>query len=79
MASEYKQIIDETMKYLQELKDYKKWYDSLLGESATDDDISKLYESKIVITVADKSIAIPFDAEVYNNIEHVLQRVIEEF
>ena len=64
---------------LTELKSFKKWYDSLMGPSASEDDIQKLYDSYITIAVAGNSIKIPFDAENYGNVWTVINRAIEEF
>lgn len=58
---------------------FKEWFDSLLGPEATKESIDKLYDDKITITVAGKSIDLQFDAENYNNVETVLKRAIEEY
>lgn len=70
---------NETELELEILKDYKKWFDELLGQGATEKSIEELYDSKIEITVAGKSVALNFDAETYNNVGIVLKRAIEEF
>lgn len=66
-------------KELENLKNFKNWYDNIINEHTTDDELDRLYESKISITVVGKTIQLCFDAENYNNIEHVLRRAIEEF
>lgn len=58
---------------------FKEWFDSLMGPNATNESIDNLYDSKITITVAGKSIDLQFDAENYNNVETVLKRAIEEY
>lgn len=67
------------MKELAELIEFKRWYDNLINEYTTDDELDQLYESEIEITIAGRTIKLNFDAENYNNLEHLLKRAIEEF
>lgn len=64
---------------LVQLIKFKEWFDSLMGPTATEESIEKLYEDKITLTVAGKSIDLQFDAENYNNVEIVLMRAIKEY
>lgn len=64
---------------LQQVINYKEWFDSLLGPDATDESIDQLYDDFITIIIAGKAITLPFDAENYNNVETVLQRAIENW
>jgi len=70
---------NETELEFEILKDYKKWFDELIGPQVSEKSIEELYDSKISITVAGKSIELNFDAENYNNVGIVLKRAIEEF
>lgn len=58
---------------------YKRWFDNLINVATTDEDLDKLYDTTIDITVAGRTVQLPFDADTYNNIEFVLRRAIEEF
>lgn len=63
----------------QKLITYKKWFDNLINNATPDEVLDYLYDSTIDITVAGRTIQLPFDADTYNNVEFVLRRAIEEF
>ena len=64
---------------LQEIKNFRKWFNDLIGPNATEEKLQELYESFITISVAGNSVKLPFDAENFNNIDTVLERCIEEW
>lgn len=70
---------DAIDKELQDLKDFKEWHDNLINNRTTDKELDELYESEYILTINGKSIKLRFDAENFNNINHVLKRAIEEF
>lgn len=64
---------------LQDIKDFRRWFNDLIGPRASEEDLQKLYEGFITISVAGNSVKLPFDADVFNNVDHVLKRAIEEW
>jgi hypothetical protein len=75
--------IDGTFKHendsIQQIINYKEWFDGLLGPAATEESIAQLYNDCISINIAGKEITLPFDAENYNNVEVVIQKAIENW
>lgn len=70
---------DDLERQLQEIKNFRKWFNDLLGPNATEEKLQELYEGYITISVAGNSVKLPFDAENFNNIDTVLKRCIEEW
>ena len=70
---------DDLERQLQEIKNFKRWFNDLVGPQASEEDLQKLYDGYITIAVAGNSVKLPFDANVFSNINHTLRRVIEEW
>ena len=70
---------EDLERQLQEIKDFRKWFNDLVGPQADEEDIQKLYGTFITISVAGNSVKIPFDAVTCNNIDTVLKQAIEEW
>ena len=70
---------DDLERQLKEIKNFREWFNNLIGPNATEEKLEELYESFITISVAGNSIKLPFDADVFSNVDHVLKRCIEEW
>jgi hypothetical protein len=70
---------DDLERQLQEIKNFRKWFNDLIGPKASEEDLQKLYDGYITIAVAGNSVKLPFDAENFTNIDHTLKRAIEEW
>lgn len=64
---------------LANLRNYKRWFDDLVSADKSDEEIDRLCNSRICLTVDGRSIDLAFDAENYHNVERLLRRAIEEF
>lgn len=73
------QFEDEVDEKLQAIKDFKEWHDNLINNRTTDEQLDKLYSMEYSIRIGSRRIKLPFDADTFNNIDHVLKRVIEEW
>lgn len=70
---------DIIQKQLQEIKDYKQWFDNLIGAEQTEEDIERLYNEEITLTFNGRSIKLDFDANTYSNISDLLENIIDNF
>lgn len=69
----------ETGRHLQEIKDYKQWHNDLINDATTDEVLDKFYNEYYTITFNGKSIKLPFQADVFNSINDLLDFVIREW
>lgn len=60
---------------LQEIKNWKQWHDTLPG----DDIVEKMYEESYQITLAGKTVRIPFDANAFSLVDELLKETIKEW
>ena len=80
VPSEYTDWLNEQYeKKLQNIKDFKQWLDNLINDAFVDDSIEKYYDETFKLSFKDKSVELPFDANVYNCVSELLKDVIEEW
>ena len=75
-------LISELKKNDEELQAYKDFRDYLymLGsESMSEQDLNELYGTKVTIKHRDKSLNIPFDAVLYNQLTTLIETLIKEY
>lgn len=60
-------------------KDFQEYLQMLESESITEKQLESLYETCVTITLADRTIEIPFDAVIYNEVLNLIDKVIKEF
>ena len=75
-TSQFESEVDEK---LQAIKDFKEWHDNLINNRSTDKQLDELYSMEYSIRVGGRRIKLPFDADTFNNISYVLERVIKEW
>lgn len=70
---------ERTDEWLQEIKDYQQWHDNLVNKNTTDEELDKLYMEEYTLTIAGKTIKLPYDADTFNHVNDLLLRVIEQW
>ncbi len=74
--SEYEDYVrEQSDRELQDIKDFKKWFDTLCSE----ENLDRLYDTYITICVDGNSVKIPFGAQPYNLIDDLLEDTIKEW
>lgn len=66
-------------KQLQEIKDFQQWHDNLVNIDTTDEELDELYNKEYTLTIAGRSIKLPYDADTFNHINDLLKNVIKEW
>lgn len=74
---EYDEALQRTLdRLLQDVKDFDKWH----ADVAADYDVREsLYDKDYLITLADRSVRIPFNADTWDAMDNLLKRAIEEW
>lgn len=70
---------EQLNKQLQEIKDFKQWFDGLIGADQPEEDIERLYSEEITLTFNGRSIKLDFDANTYSNVSDLLENIIDNF
>ena len=66
-------------KKLQAIKDFKQWFDGLIGADQPEEDIERIYNEDITLTFNGRSVTLDFDADNYTSVSDLLQRAIDNF
>lgn len=72
IESEYYESTTEEDKLLNAVKAFKRWHDTIAGDE-------KYYEDSYTITIADKSITLPFMASAFAGVDELLNIFISEW
>ena len=68
---DYENTADED-KQLEAIKEFKRWHDTIAG-------VEKYYEEEYTLTFAGRTIKLPFMADVWDAVDRLLERTIEEW
>ena len=70
---------EQLQKQLQELKDFKEWFDKLADDGLADGTIEELYDEPIKLSFKGREIELYYDADNYNNVSLLLRDAIDNF
>lgn len=70
---------EQADKRLQQIKDFKQWFDEIIAADDFEKTMQRLYDEPIKLTFDGKSVDLPFDADTYDAISGLLKNVIKEW
>ena len=73
------QFEDDLASMLQDIKDFREWHNNLVNRTTTDAELDELYTKEYTLTFNGKTIKLPYDADIFCNVDFLLKRVIEEW
>ena len=73
------QFDDGVLAKLQDIKDWLQWHDELVNPRTSDDELEAMYDEVYELTFKGRTVKLPFDADVFNNVNALVDKVIKEW